>query len=302
MRILLTGGTGFIGSSLLKALIGHRLWVLTRHKEKAQQQLAHLCNKQLTFIEDLDELPHFNELDVIINLAGEPIADKRWSPAQKHRICESRWQLTEQLVQRIQACSHPPRLFISGSATGYYGHQNNSFNEDLLVTSQAFAHQVCQQWENIALNAQSEHTRVCLLRTGMVLAPHGGALKKLLPLYRFGLGAVIGTGQQYVPWIHLDDVIAAIVFLIHHEQAQGAINLCAPHPVTYQTFSHLLAKQLHRPDWLRLPRKAIQLLMGEASQLVLDSCRARPQRLTEYGFYFRYPRLESALKAMFSHS
>lgn len=302
MKILITGGTGFIGRELMKLLMTHDLVVLTRNTAQAKAKLAHIQNSKLTFLNSLDELHDLNPFDAVINLAGEPIADKRWTQKQKQRICDSRWKLTEKLVELIHASTKPPQVLISGSAVGYYGdQQQHPFDESLQVKSSHFSHQVCDTWEQIALRAQSDRTRVCLLRTGMVLAPSGGALKKMRLPYQLGLGGPIGAGHQYMPWIHMSDMVRGIVYLLETEHAQGAFNLCAPHPVTNLVFSRSLAATLKRPHLLTTPAWAIRLLMGEASELLFDSIRAKPKKLTELGFQFTYSRIEPALKHLFQH-
>ncbi|TXY12361.1 TIGR01777 family oxidoreductase [Vibrio mimicus] len=303
MRILITGGTGFIGFELIKSLSTHELVVLTRNIPKATQRFAHIPSQNLQFIHSLDELSDFNQIDAIINLAGEPIADKRWSPAQKKRIAQSRLVITEQLVEKIHASAHPPAVFLSGSAVGFYGDQQaHAFDESLQVRSEHFSHQVCHDWEQLALKAHSDQTRVCLLRTGIVLAPEGGALKKMLPPYRFGLGGPIGDGQQYMPWIHMLDMVRAIVFLLETEHAHGAYNLCAPHPVTNAEFSQTLANALKRPHMLKTPQWLIKLLLGEASELLLDSIRAKPKKLTDLGFQFYYSRIDRAFSQLLNQT
>ncbi|QXO16645.1 MULTISPECIES: TIGR01777 family oxidoreductase [Vibrio] len=302
MKILITGGTGFIGRELIKLLMTHDLVCLTRNSHHARQRLAHVHNDKLTFIESLDDLHDLNRFDAVINLAGEPIADKRWTEQQKQRICDSRWNLTERLVELFHASTKPPHVLISGSAVGYYGdQQEHPFDESLQVSSQRFSHQVCATWEQIALRAQSDQTRVCIMRTGVVLAPEGGALKKMLPPYRLGLGGPIGSGQQYMPWIHMSDMVKAIVYVLETEHAQGIFNFSAPHPVTNRRFSRCLAQTLKRPHILTTPKWAIRLLMGEASELLFDSIRAKPKKLTELGFQFTYSRVEPALKHLLQH-
>ncbi|WMN56201.1 TIGR01777 family oxidoreductase [Vibrio fluvialis] len=302
MKILITGGTGFIGRELIKLLMTHDLVVLTRNAAQAKAKLAHIQNERLDFLESLEELHDLNTFDAVINLAGEPIADKRWTSAQKQRICDSRWKLTEKLVELIHASAKPPHVLISGSAVGYYGdQQDHPFDESLQVKSSRFSHHVCETWEDIALHAQSDRTRVCLLRTGVVLAPEGGALKKMLPPYRLGLGGPIGNGQQYMPWIHMCDMVRGIVFLLETDHAQGAFNLCAPHPVSNLIFSRSLAATLKKPHVLTTPQWVIRLLMGEASELLFDSIRAKPKKLTELGFQFTYSRIDPALKHLLQH-
>ncbi|MBD0788544.1 TIGR01777 family protein [Vibrio sp. Y2-5] len=297
MNILITGGTGFIGRELLKLLMTEQVTVLTRNTENAKHQLSHIRSGNLNFINSLLDLQDLNHFDAVINLAGEPIANKRWSRKQKSRICRSRWDITEQLVSLIHASTKPPAVLISGSAVGYYGdQQSHPFDESLHVHHQSFSHQVCDTWEQIALRAQSDRTRVCLLRTGVVLSPAGGALQKMLPPYKLGLGGPIGSGQQYIPWIHMTDMVQAIMFLLTTEHAQGAFNLSAPHPATNALFSRSLASAIKRPHFLLTPKWAIKLVMGEASELLLDSMRAKPKKLTELGFQFQFSHIEPALK------
>ncbi|WP_117234527.1 TIGR01777 family oxidoreductase [Vibrio maerlii] len=303
MKVLLTGGTGFIGRELVKHYRTHDIVLLTRSPSQAQQTLHHVPGDNLTFITSLDELSNLNDFDLVINLAGEPIADKRWSKKQKKRICDSRWKLTQQIVELIHASTTPPKTFISGSAVGFYGdQQHHPFDESLHVHQENFPHFVCSEWEKIALSAQSDQTRVCILRTGIVLAPHGGALKKMLPPYRLGLGGAIGSGEQYMPWIHLNDMTRGISHLSEQEHAQGVYNFCAPHAVTNKVFSQTLARVLRRPHVLFTPKWVLSTLMGESACLLFDSVRAKPKRLTELGFNFNFSHLEPALKNLLQNN
>lgn len=303
MKILLTGGTGFIGQELLKALCTHSLVILTRDVGRAKQSLAYLNAKSIEYVSTLDDFDDLNQFDAVINLAGEPIADKRWTEKQKTLICRSRWDITEQLVALIHASTEPPHTFISGSAVGYYGDQQaHPFDECLKVNRHDFTHHVCRQWEELAGKAHSENTRVVLLRTGIVLAPNGGALKKMLLPYKLGLGGPIGSGEQYMPWIHMLDMIRAIVFLLETEHAHGPFNLSSPHPVPNTHFSRQLAKTLKRPHFLFTPKWALSAAMGESACLLFDSLRAKPKKLTELGFVFSYSRLEPALRNLLQHA
>lgn len=302
MKLLITGGTGFIGRELLKHLTTHEIVLVTRSPSSAKAKLHHTDVGNVTYIETLANFHDLNDFDAVINLAGEPIANKRWSKRQKKSICDSRWQLTESIVALIHASTTPPSVFISGSAVGYYGdQQEHPFDECLNVNDIGFPHLVCSKWEEIANRARSEMTRVCILRTGVVLAPDGGALQKMLPPYRMGLGGPIGSGKQYMPWIHMLDMVRGIVYLLDTDHAHGIFNLCAPHPVTNKDFSHTLAKSLHRPHFLFTPKWALKLAMGESSILLFDSVRAKPKKLTELGFHFSYSRLEPALKNLLQH-
>ena len=295
MNILVTGGTGFIGKALLPHFNHDRVTVLSRDPNRAYQRLGH----HIKVITSLDRLSDFNNIDVIINLAGEPIINKRWSNRQKQLICQSRWEITRQLVEKIKASSNPPHTFISGSAVGIYGDQkSDSFDESLEVDTNEFAHLVCRKWEQTALEAQSDNTRVCLLRTGIVLAKQGGALARMLPAYQLGLGGPLGNGEQYFPWIHLHDMVKGILFLLKKPEAKGVYNFTAPNPVTNKEFSRTLARVLHRPHFFKTPAWLLKLGLGEASSLLLGSQRALPSRLQQQGFHFCYPKLEHALKEM----
>ncbi|WP_428772087.1 TIGR01777 family oxidoreductase [Vibrio sp.] len=302
MKILITGGTGLIGRELIKHLATHKLVLLTRNPTRAKQLVNHADLGNISYIDSLDGFHDLNDFDAVINLAGEPIADKRWTSKQKKIICDSRWKLTEKIVELIHASTKPPAVFISGSAVGYYGdQQEHRFDESLQVHHHGFPHQVCATWEQIAKRARSDDTRVCLLRTGVVLAPNGGALSKMLPPYKLGLGGPIGDGNQYFPWIHILDMVRGILYLLETPHAHGEFNFCAPHPVTNKHFSQMLAKILHRPHILFTPKWVIKLLMGEASVLLFDSIRAKPKRLTELGFQFSYSRVEPALNNILQH-
>jgi len=293
MNILVTGGTGFIGKALLPHFNHEHLIVLSRNPSRAYQQLGH----HIKVITCLDELPDFNNIDIIINLAGEPIVNKRWSDKQKEVICQSRWEITRKLVEKIKTSTNPPHTFISGSAVGIYGDQKSaSFDESLEVKKADFAHLVCRKWEEEALAAQSERTRVCLLRTGIVLGKQGGALARMLPAYQLGLGGPIGNGEQYFPWIHIQDMVKGILFLLKHPEASGAYNFTAPNPVTNKEFSQTLARVLHRPHIIKTPAWLIKMGLGESSTLLLDSQRALPSRLQQQGFHFSFPKLEHALE------
>ncbi|CZF84634.1 MULTISPECIES: TIGR01777 family oxidoreductase [Grimontia] len=294
MNILITGGTGLIGRALINKLEDHDVTVLTRSAKKA----ASLLPSRVQSIESLDALDSFDYIDAIINLAGEPIVDKRWSEKQKGLICSSRWGLTEQIVKKILESDSPPHTFISGSAVGYYSNQGDKeIDESLKVDSNDFAHLVCANWEKIARRATATRsTRVCILRTGVVLSTTGGALKKMLLPYKLGLGGPIGKGKQFFPWIHLEDMTNGIIHLLNNESLKGDFNFTAPTPVTNKEFSLALATSLQRPHFLFTPEIAIKLALGEASQLLLDSQRVIPVALQESGFNFSYETLQPALE------
>ena len=278
MKILLTGGTGLIGRHLIPRLLelGHSVTVSTRHP-------------------DFEGHHHLNDIDAVINLAGEPIADKRWTAEQKQRLCHSRWDLTQRLVGLIHASDTPPSVLISGSAIGYYGDLGEVVVTEEEPPHNEFTHKLCARWEQIACEAQSERTRVCLLRTGVVLAPRGGILGKMTPAFKLGLGGPIGSGRQYLAWIHIDDMVNGILWLLDND-LRGPFNMVSPYPVHNEQFAHALGHALNRPAIFRVPAAAIRLLMGESAVLVLGGQRALPKRLEAAGFAFRWYDLEEALK------
>ncbi len=204
--------------------------------------------------------------------------------------------MTEKLAALINASTNPPSVFISGSAVGYYGDQGQAVVAEDEPPNKQFTWQLCARWEALALAAESERTRVCLLRTGVVLSQKGGALSKMVLPFRAGLGGPFGDGQQYMPWIHIDDMVNAILFLLNHETLNGAFNLVSPYPVRNDQFSALLGEILHRPSFMRVPASVVRLLMGESAILVLGGQRAIPQRLEDAGFEFRYTELKPALE------
>ncbi|WP_340614254.1 TIGR01777 family oxidoreductase [Xenorhabdus thailandensis] len=294
MRILITGGTGLIGHRLACQLISlsHSITILSRSPQKVYSLFSDRVDCWTT----LNDQHDLNGFDAVINLAGEPIINKRWTLKQKEKLCQSRWQITEQLSKLIKASESPPSVFISGSAVGYYGDQKQAVVTENDLPHNEFAHQLCERWEQLALQAQSDKTRVCLLRTGVVLAPEGGALQKMLPLFRLGLGGAIGNGKQYMPWIHIDDMVNGIYYLLVSPELQGAFNMTSPYPVHNELFSATLATVLHRPAFIRIPACVLKAMMGEAAELVLGGQQAIPKRLEEAGFGFRYFQLEEALQ------
>ncbi|HAU4368610.1 TPA: TIGR01777 family protein [Citrobacter amalonaticus] len=292
MKILVTGGTGLIGGHLVPRLqeLGHQVTVLTRHRDTAREKL----NDRVTLWDTLEDKQNLDGFDAVINLAGEPIADKRWTTEQKDRLCQSRWRITQKLADLINASETPPSVLISGSATGYYGDLGEVVVTEEEPPHNEFTHKLCTRWEQIACEAQSDKTRVCLLRTGVVLAPKGGILGKMVPPFRLGLGGPIGNGRQYLAWIHIDDMVNAILWLLDND-LRGPFNMVSPYPVRNEQFAHALGHALQRPAILRVPATVIRLLMGESSVLVLGGQRALPKRLEAAGFPFRWYDLEEAL-------
>lgn len=293
MRILISGGTGLIGRGLCRlwSAQGHELLVWSRQPER----VAALCGEAVRGIARLEELVGI-ELDAVVNLAGAPIADRRWSRRRKALLWDSRIHLTEHLVDWLAGLSQRPPLLISGSAVGWYGDAGeHPLSEGDAPVSNDFPSQLCGAWEESAQRAEALGMRVVLVRTGLVLASRGGFLDRLLPPFRLGLGGRLGDGRQWMPWIHLQDQIALIDFLLQHPAASGPYNACAPQPARNAEFSAVLAGVLHRPAWLPLPAPLLRLLLGELAGLLLGGQRALPVRLQQEGFEFRFTDLRAAL-------
>ncbi|WP_455816525.1 TIGR01777 family oxidoreductase [Pseudomonas cerasi] len=293
MHILITGGTGLIGRPLTARLLqaGHQISVVTRDVASARRNLS----EKVSLWSGLDKQQDLNGIDAVINLAGESIAAKRWSKLQKQRLCDSRWQITRRLAELIQASSAPPAVLISGSATGFYGDTG-----ELVVTEDdpghaEFTHELCARWEQLALLAQSDRTRVCLLRTGVVLSERGGALEKMKLPFKLGIGGPLGNGKQYLPWIHLEDAVNGIIWLLDNPELNGPFNLVAPYAVRNEQFAAALGEAMHRPAFMRTPATAVRLMMGESAVLVLGGQHVLPQRLEASGFRFRWYELDKAL-------
>jgi len=291
MNILITGGTGFIGSKLCTHLVERKyhVVVLTRHPETIKGSI-----KAISDLQQLDDSMYF---DVVINLAGEPIANKRWSETQKKRISDSRINTTQTLIDYIKTSKNKPKLLISGSAIGYYGvaeSDDSLYEEDL--GDESFSSQLCKQWEATALQAQALGIRTCLLRTGIVLGQGGGALKKMLLPFKLGLGGKIGKGSQWMSWIHIDDLIGIMLYCINHEEVNGAVNGTAPNPVTNIMFTKTLGRVLKRPTIFPMPAIVVKLLMGQmGEELLLAGKKVLPRKMTKQGYIFQYMELEEAL-------
>lgn len=295
MKLLITGGTGLIGRALVQRLCKrYQISVLTRNPKRA----IDCFGSSVQALSSLAEIKSISDYCAVINLQGEGIADKRWSDRQKLRIEQSRWTITRQLTELIQQADQPPAVFISGSAIGVYGPRDSTpVNEHSGIDANDFAHHLCAEWERLALAAQSERTRVCVLRTGVVLAPKGGALQKMLPPYLLGLGGPLGHGQQGFSWIQLDDIVGIIEHLLEHPDCQGIYNGTAPTPVSQAQFSASIAKVLRKSHFMRVPGFALKLALGELSSMLLTGQYVLPERTQAAGYVFKYPTVEAALKA-----
>ncbi len=294
MKILVTGGTGFVGQALCPQLVasGHEVVVLTR------QSAPRLPSGPVSAMTRLHEL-NASDFGAVVNLAGAPIGDGRWTAARRKLLLESRVGTTARLVEWMGRAKQRPPVLVSASAVGYYGEQGDRpITEDTPPTP-GFTHDLCAAWEREAEKAAQFGARVCVMRIGVVLDAGGGALAKMLPAFRMGAGGRLGSGRHWFPWIHRADVAAIAEWLIGNDAARGAYNVSAPSPVTNAEFTRALGRALGRPTVLPMPEAALKLLFGDMSELLLVSDRMLPQRLLEAGFRFRHPDLDRALAAIF---
>lgn len=290
MRIFLTGATGLIGRHLCQQLVGqHHITALIRNIDLAKSILP----AQVELVSQLVHFAHFDEFDAVINLAGEPIFSQAWHADRKQILQQSRVQLTQQLVHLINQSQHIPSVFISASATGYYGDRGNAVLNEQSAVGKGFTADLCTQWEYAASQAQ---TRTCLLRTGMVLSKQQGAFAKMLKLYSYGLGGQLSNGEQYWSWISLQDMLSAIIFLLENPHCVGVFNLTSPHPLPNKMFNQQLGKWLKRPHFTTVPRFILNALLGERCSLLLDSQNVLPDKLIRAGFTFQYPYFQDFLE------
>ncbi|QUM89224.1 TIGR01777 family protein [Moritella sp. 36] len=300
MHILITGGTGFIGQAFVNTFqADYDFTVLTRDISNAQNIFSHISSDSIKFISELHELPSAIHIDAVINLAGSPIMDKMWSAKHKHVLESSRWEITQHLVDFITTKTITPDVFISGSAVGVYGRQgDSSIDEKHLNHYPEYASKLCEHWEEIARTC-CPSTRTVILRTGIVLGKDKGALQKMALPFKLGLGGPIGKGHQYMSWIHIDDMVAAINYLLQHESASGAFNLTSPNPVTNTDFAQKLAACFGKKARLTTPALLLRLLLGERADLLVYGQRVLPTRLLDAGFTFSFDVLDQAFSAIY---
>lgn len=291
---LISGGTGLIGSSLCQQLIaaGHEVTVLSRRPGSVEEK----CGVGIKAFQSLTDITPDTTIDIVINLAGEPIANARWTDKRKKLLESSRIDLTREIVDWISSRKQKPECLISGSAVGWYGDGGDQVLTEQSSSSYEYTQRLCDAWEKEALLAAEMGVRVCIVRTGLVLSSSGGVLQKMLLPFKLGLGGNLGSGEQYMPWIHIIDMIRLLYFLATNKRANGVFNACSPNPVTNQEFTLELAQQLHRYSLFSVPTWALKIVLGEMSRLLLTGQRALPQRAIENGFSFTYPELNPALK------
>lgn len=296
MKILVTGASGFIGSSLVQYLneLGHQVVKLVRRHND-------LTSSEIYWNPDQEGVaPNALEgIDAVVHLAGENLAGGRWTEERKKRILESRVKGTKLLCKALAHMKNPPKVLISASAVGFYGDQGTSILTENATQGHGFLSDVCQKWESATHEAVEKGIRVINLRMGVVLSPKGGALKMMLMPFKWGMGGKVGSGQQYMSWIALDDVLAIVPFVIQQASLMGPVNTVSPNPVTNEQFTTLLGETLHRPTVLTIPQFALHGLLGEAAdEVLLASTRVQPEKLLQAGYKFLYPTLESYMTSI----
>ncbi len=294
MHILVSGATGLVGRALSRRLEadGHVVRRMVRNASPHSSEAVYWDPaKGILSPDDLEDL------DTVVHLAGEPIASGRWTPERKARIRDSRVKGTQLLCERLLACKKPPATLIAASAMGYYGNRGDEVLTEDSAAGSGFLAEVCQAWEERTEAARDGGIRVVNLRIGLVLSGSGGALSKMLPPFKCGLGGTLGGGKPWMSWIHLDDLVGAIVHAIDTTTLSGPVNGVAPSPVTNKTFTKTLGAVLGRPTFLPAPTPVLRTVLGEmADEMLLASTRIKPDRLITSGYTFAFPELEGALR------
>lgn len=293
-KIIITGGTGFLGSELIKDLIAqnYNCVVFTRNPSKYQN------TESVEYVEWIPEsnylAKHISGAKAIINLAGAPIAGKRWTKSYKKEIIDSRVETTKALVEAVNQCSNKPQKFLSSSASGYFGDRGDEILTDESEPGKNFLAEVCIKWEQATENL-SKNVDLIIFRTGIVLDPDNGALEQLLKPIKMYLGGSLGTGNQYFPWIHVADWKRFLIFALSNNGLGQKNNLCAPNPVTNNVLTKTIGKVYKRPTMFKVPAIVLRIVLGEAASMILDSTRMEPKNIQEANFKFEYELIEEAI-------
>ncbi|WP_414568558.1 TIGR01777 family oxidoreductase [Nostoc sp. CCY 9925] len=302
MKVAVTGATGFVGSHLIQRLHqeGHRVLVLTRNTSFAQKVFPSgaFPNVEIVAYTPTQSGSWQSAIalcDAVVNLAGEPIGEGRWTPERKQEILNSRKLGTQKIVEAIVSANPKPTVLVNASAIGYYGTSETATFDETSLSGKDFLAQVCQTWEAEATKVKDAGVRLVILRLGIVLG-NGGALAKMIPPFKLFAGGPIGSGRQWFSWIHLDDLVNLILQALTRPEIEGVYNATAPNPVRMADLSHTLGEVMHRPSWLPVPGFAIEALLGDGAMVVLEGQKVLPKRTVETGFEYRYANLQSALK------
>jgi uncharacterized protein (TIGR01777 family) len=299
MRYLIAGGTGLIGSALAESLLadGHKVSIISRNPSIVNPELRAVSWDESALLEELVTA------DAVVNLAGASLAGEnplqmRWTPQRKQAIISSRLAVGKKLVHAISQLGRKPEVFVQASAIGFYGNQGSDPADENSSPGHDFLAQVCREWETATADLEKIGIRRLVIRIGLVLSQRGGLLPLLALPFRLLVGGKIGTGNQYLSWIHIQDIVKSIQFLIDDPRHQGVYNLTAPNPETNQAFSQLMGNSLRRPVWLPIPSWVLKIALGEASTLALDGRPVYPTRLLKSGYQFQFPDLKGCLESM----
>ncbi len=311
MKLLLLGCTGFVGKELIPKLIeaNHELTIISRRKfnfSKKNFQHSHISHIRIdpslpSSWENIDLLRVLKQSEGIINLAGEPIAEKRWTKSHCRKIFNSRIDTTRYLIKAIKEQKKPPAVLINASAIGFYGTSQTKEFDEKSQAGNDFLGSVCQEWEKAALE-KPNRTRLVIIRIGIVLDKEGGALGKMLPIFRAGLGGPIGSGEQWMSWIHRTDLCQIIIQSLINNSWSGILNAVAPNPVSMNDFTKALGKSINRPTLLKVPQPILKLLLGDGAKVVLEGQNVICNRLKKLKFEFKYPEISLAMKTISNKS
>jgi len=298
MNVLIFGGTGFLGTKLTKELIssGYKVSVITRNRQITEDKVeSNVDLIEWDNISPLSSIYDSKDFDVVINFAGESIGNRRWSNSVKQEILNSRISTTRSIVNAINDGTMNPKVLINASAVGYYGPRQDDKITESEGPGQDFLAEVCRKWEDEAYKVQNEFTRVVTIRIGLVLGSQGALTRMVLP-YKFYVGGPLGKGNQWLPWIHIQDLVRMLRFIIEHDEVTGPVNGTAPEPVRMKEFSKVLGEILKRPSWFPVPEFILKIVLGQMSEMLIHGQRAIPQKISDIGFEFKLPDLRSALE------
>lgn len=303
MKVLLAGCSGFIGRSLIHELAreGHELILLSRNEANVREFLSEKIRFCPWDGKGIPQTALLEKLDGVVNLCGEGIAEGRWTEERKARLLSSRLDTTNALVQFMSELQDPPKVLVNASAVGFYGSVPEGEVDESASTGHTFLADICKKWEVAALKAESYGVRVALMRIGIVLEQGGGAFAKMVPPFKAFIGGPLGSGKQWFPWVHRDDVVGLIRFALENEQASGPINVTAPEVVRMSEFCQRLGAVLGRPSWAPVPAFMLKLLLGEMSEMLLTGQKAIPKKACELGYEFKYASLDEALRNILGH-
>lgn len=303
MKVAITGATGFVGSCLVEQLQakGHQPLILTRNKTSATRTFPNLEIVAYTPTESGSWQEAIAGCDAVVHLAGEPIAESRWTPKHKQEILDSRKLSTQKIVEAIAKANPKPRVLVNASAIGYYGTSETATFDENSPSGNDFLAEVCRTWETEAQKVKYADVRLVILRFGIILG-NGGALAKMIPPFQLFAGGPIGTGNQWFSWIHRDDLVNLIIEAVTRNDMEGVFNATAPNPVRMSELCQSLGETLHRPSWLPVPSFALEALLGEGAKVVLEGQQVLPKRTISSGFNYQYPTVKEALAEILASS